>query len=183
MKWARSGDPEVSGALSQINQEIDGMNAGPVTGISTILRRLAGHPWEYFCWYLTKPVLLWEWSIRIGQGGIYVYGTRNSPYEIVPLWRGISATCYAFNPFLLLLATVGCLLALRHSKPSSTSMAATALLLLFVTLVYSILQAEPRYSIPYRGPEILLGTFAAYWLTMNCGHLRARRFGPNSARQ
>jgi 4-amino-4-deoxy-L-arabinose transferase-like glycosyltransferase len=173
MAWARSGDTEISGVLTEINHEIDGMNAHPVTGAMVILHRLASSPGKYMGWYLKKPVLLWEWSIRIGQGGIYVYGTRNSPYEFSPIWRAISAVCYAFNPLLLLLTSVGCVLGLRRTGPP-IAMTATALLLVFITLIYSILQAEPRYSIPYRGPEILLGLFAAYWLSGKLTQLRDR---------
>jgi len=33
---------------------------------------------------------------------------------------------------------------------------AAAILVLFVTLVYSVLQSEPRYAIPFRGVEMLL---------------------------
>ncbi|MBM7126873.1 ArnT family glycosyltransferase [Dyella flava] len=172
MTWARSGDPKTSGVLTQINQEVDLINAHPAAGTLAILHRLAGDPWKYVHWYLTKPALMWGWSIRIGEGGIYVYGTRNSPYDTVPTWRAISAICYAINPLLLLLAAAGCILAMRSRAP--LSMTATALMLLFVTLVYSILQAEPRYSIPYRGPEILLGMFSAYWLSGKVAYLRAR---------
>jgi 4-amino-4-deoxy-L-arabinose transferase-like glycosyltransferase len=172
MAWAKSGEVKTSGTLTQINQEVDGINADPAAGTLVILHRLAGDPWKYVRWYLTKPALMWGWSIRIGEGGIYVYGTRNSPYDIAPTWRAIYAICYAINPFLFLLAAAGCILALRSNAP--LSMTAIALMLLFVTLVYSILQAEPRYSIPYRGPEILLGMFAAYWLSGKAAYLRAR---------
>jgi 4-amino-4-deoxy-L-arabinose transferase-like glycosyltransferase len=172
MTWARSGDEKVTGTLSQINQEVDEINGNPIAGSLAILHRLAASPWKYIHWYLTKPALLWGWSIRIGQGDIYVYGTRNSPYEFVPAWRAISAICYAINPLILLLATVGCIFAMRSNAPPS--MTATALMLLFVTAVYSILQAEPRYSIPYRNPEILLGVFSVYWMREKAAHLRTR---------
>jgi hypothetical protein len=36
------------------------------------------------------------------------------------------------------------------------------LLIGFVTLVYSVLQSEPRYSIPFRGLEILLVTYTGW---------------------
>lgn len=173
MAWARSGDTKTNSTLTQINQEVDGINASPAAGTTAVLRRMAANPWKYVYWYLSKPALLWEWSIRIGEGGIYVYGTRNAPYDVVPVWRATYAVCYALNPFLFLLAAIGCVLALRRSK-APLSMTATALLLLFVTLVYSVLQAEPRYAIPYRGPEILLGTFSVYWLSRKVLDLRAR---------
>jgi 4-amino-4-deoxy-L-arabinose transferase-like glycosyltransferase len=172
MTWARGGDPNVTGTLSQINQEVEKINGNPIEGGVAVLRRLAGNPWKYIRWYVTKPALLWGWSIRIGEGGVYVYGTRNSPYDIIPIWRAVSSLCYAINPLLFLLAAAGCILALRTCAP--LSMTAIALMLLFVTLIYSILQAEPRYSIPYRAPEILLGVFSTYRLCGKLAKLRAR---------
>jgi len=57
------------------------------------------------------------------------------------------------------LMLVGCVLAVRQAQPTLT---AAALLLILVTLVYSVLAAEPRYSIPFRGPEIMMAMFALY---------------------
>jgi hypothetical protein len=168
MDWARGGGTATSKTLSEIDQEVDAMNTNSLKGAAMVLHRLMKKPPAYTGWYIMKPVLLWEWSIRIGQGDLYVYGTRNSPYENAPTWRIVQALCNALNPFLMLLAAIGCALGLRRTERSN-AMAATAFLLLFITAVYSSLQAEPRYSVPYRGPEILLGIFAIYWLTKKWG--------------
>jgi hypothetical protein len=150
MTWARSGDAKITGNFAQINQEIDEINANPILGSLAILRRLASDPWKYVHWHVTKPALLWDWSIRIGEGDIYVYGTRNSPYELISAWRAVSAICYVIIPVILLLAAAGC-----------------------------ILQVEPRYSIPYRGPEMLFGTFSVYWTWRKATYLSAR-FRPST---
>jgi 4-amino-4-deoxy-L-arabinose transferase-like glycosyltransferase len=174
MAWARNENGEASDTYIKINQEVDAAKAHPLAGAAAVWRRIESSPWEYARWYLTKPFLLWDWSIRIGQGDIYVYGTRNSPYDVVPLWRAIYAICHAFNPFLFMLAATGCVIGLRREDIPG-AMTATAALLTFITFVYSILQAEPRYSIPYRGPEILLCVYATHRLIEKLKQIRAHR--------
>ncbi|HUB91945.1 MAG TPA: hypothetical protein VMA74_19645, partial [Dyella sp.] len=132
MAWARHKDGGASDSYIKIIQEVDAAKAQPLAGAAAVLHRIESSPWEYARWYLTKPFLLWDWSIRIGQGDIYVYGTRNSPYDMVPIWRAVYAICYAFNPFLLILAATGCVLGIRR-KDATITMTATALLLIFIT--------------------------------------------------
>lgn len=170
---ARKNDPNATKILQQINLETRTIYADPAAGTAMIWHRLSRNPSEYIRWYLMKPTLLWGWSLKIGEGPLYFNYTYNSPYEVNPLWRTVSAICFGLNPFLLLLAATGCVLSIHHRR-AKPAMAATALLLLFVTLIYSTLQAEPRYSIPFRGPEILLSTYAAYRICKWIAILRMR---------
>jgi hypothetical protein len=144
-----------------IEREIATLQSSPSAGLALIEHRMTSRPGEYVWWYLSKPALLWDWDIRIGQGDIYVYPTRNSPFKTEPVFRAIAALCRALNPWLFVLAIAGAVLALLPKAQTSPGPAAAALMLLFVTLIYSILQAEPRYSVPFRGLEIVLATYAA----------------------
>jgi len=144
-----------------IDREIATLQSSPSAGLALIEHRMTSRPGEYVWWYLSKPALLWDWDIRIGQGDIYVYPTRNSPFKTEPVFRAIAALCRALNPWLFVLAIAGAVLALLPKAQTSPGPAAAALMLLFVTLIYSILQAEPRYSVPFRGLEIVLATYAA----------------------
>lgn len=153
-------DPNGIMIMRVINQEIATIQAHPTVGLARIGRRMASHPGEYIRWYLSKPALLWGWNIRIGQGDVYVYPTRNSPFQTNPAYHTTAAICHAINPWLFVLAIAGCLLALLPRLQAPPSLVVTALMLLFVTAIYSVLQAEPRYSIPFRGLEILLAMFA-----------------------
>lgn len=153
------GDTSAAATMAAINREIAAMRAHPLTGLATIWMRMAQHPAEYFRWYLSKPALLWDWNIRMGQGDIYVYPTRQSPFATNPVYRIVAAICQAANFAVFVLMLVGCVLAVRQAQPTLT---AAALLLILVTLVYSVLAAEPRYSIPFRGPEIMMAMFALY---------------------
>jgi len=144
-----------------IDGEISTARSAPWAGLALIVHRMASHPGDYVWWYLSKPALLWDWDIRIGQGDIYVYPTGNSPFKTEPVFRAIAAACRALNPWLFLLASAGASLAFLQKAQTSSAQKATALMLLFVTMVYSALQAEPRYSVPFRGPEIVLAIYAA----------------------
>ncbi|WP_017462686.1 hypothetical protein [Dyella ginsengisoli] len=150
------GDPEGLRTYRAIQHEADVAAANPREGLSRIGARMAGAPVRYLRWYLSKPALLWDWGIRIGQGDIYVYPTYASPFLRNPAFRILASLCWALNPLVMVLALAGCISLLwRGARKCPTSQAA-ALLLVYVTLVHSILQAEPRYAIPYRGFEILV---------------------------
>lgn len=159
---AMKHDPDGIIVMTIIDREMATIQSSPLAGLSLIRRRMAEHPGSYLRWYLSKPALLWGWNIRMGQGDIYVYPTRDSPFKINPIYRALGAICYSLNPWLFVLAIVSGLLAVLPRRQIQPGRAATALTLAFVTLVYSVLQAEPRYAIPFRGPEIMLAVFAAY---------------------
>jgi hypothetical protein len=145
----------------------------PRAGAKAIARRLSQHPWRYALWYLVeKPQELWGWGIVIGQGDLYVYPTANSPFQTSPPWIVLAAICHALNPLLMLTALIGGLVAWRrhqklqpnnHTHPAA--LVSTACLLAFITLVYTTLQAEPRYSIPFRAFELLLSVTACWQVT------------------
>jgi len=160
---ALRGMPEGVRISQAIQNEVDLTLAHPVDGLRLMKARIAGEPLRYFAWYLSKPFLFWDWSIRIGQGDIYIYPTYSSPFLQNPLLRALASLCRAANPMLLILMLIGCVGQLVSKDPHPTGEAA-ALLVLYATAVYSLLQAEPRYAIPYRGLEILLAASALWRL-------------------
>jgi hypothetical protein len=159
-------------ALKMMDREAKVLGARPADGIAMILNRFRDDPWRYVGWYLTKPARLWAWDIQIGQGSIYVYPTRHSPFEENPWWAAILALARATNGFLLLSAAGGSVYALvrRTHGPAMV----LAMLCLFVTAIYGVFQAEPRYSVALRGPEIILAAYALAAL----GALVKTRFRP-----
>lgn len=165
-------DPDGAIVMAAIEREAAAVKKSPTAGLALIGHRMGDHPGQYLRWYLSKPALLWDWDIRIGQGDVYVYPTRNSPFKTNAVFRAVSALCHALNPWLFALAIAGCLLALLPKQETPPDKATAALMLLFITLVYSTLQAEPRYSVPFRGLEILLATFAAYRVSDGIGRIR-----------
>lgn len=109
---AMKHDPDGIAILEAIDHEIAILQSSPSAGLVLIEHRMARHTGDYMWWYLSKPALLWDWDIRIGQGDIYVYPTRNSPFKTEPAFRVTAALCRALNPWLFVLAIAGTVLAL-----------------------------------------------------------------------
>ncbi len=151
------GRPEGGQILQAISQETDTLVADPHAGLALMADRMMQQPMHYLGWYLSKPALLWGWSIRMGQGDIYAYPTLHSPFSDDWPMRVWVSVCHSLNPLLMALGLIGCLLALGKNTPVNA--AAAAGLALYVTALYSLLQAEPRYSIPFRGFECLLALY------------------------
>jgi hypothetical protein len=87
------------------------------------------------------------------------------------MWIALAAICHAANTLLMLLALAAFLLLgwfqrnrleLRPLAAGAAALISTLSLVAFVTFVYSTLQAEPRYSIPFRPLEILLALTTLY---------------------
>lgn len=154
-----SHDPNASNTVDAINREITVVQQRPAMGLGLIFDRMKTRPAYYLGWYLQKPAFLWGWAIQNGAGDIYMCVTYHSPYDENPVWRLIAALCATINTALFFLALAACMLAWRW-RTSQASIGYVALLFLLVTAVHSVLQAEPRYSIPYRGAELLLATTA-----------------------
>lgn len=151
--------PDAGALMAPIDRETMAIHENFGSGIAQMRDRMASQPGTYIRWYLGKPFMLWDWSVRVGQGDIYVFPTRYSPFETNMAYRMVAAISRALNPWLFMLAIAGCLLALLRAQKSRAEIGAAALMCLFITAVYSALQADPRYSVPYRGLEIMLAAF------------------------
>jgi hypothetical protein len=148
-------DPVGVQTLDAINSEIATLHTDRARGLRAIAERMSRAPGTYFAWYLGKPALLWGWEIGLGSGDIYMYPTRNSPFVTNPVLRGVEAVTFIFNGVLALLALVGVIVIARRSAPSA-ALVTFAVTAAWVTAAYSVLQADARYSIPYRPAEIAL---------------------------
>lgn len=155
------GDPESAAILRNIDSEYAAFQTGIPQGLSAMSDRIKKDPLHYLAWYLRKPALLWGWSIRIGEGDIYVYQTPYSPFKENRLLRLFVSLCHAVNPILMALMILGVGLVLIRYSDSTPDAIVIVSLIIYVTFVYSVLQAEPRYSIPFRGLEILAAAFGA----------------------
>jgi 4-amino-4-deoxy-L-arabinose transferase-like glycosyltransferase len=143
--------------------------ADPRIGIDSVLERMSLDPGYYASWYLLKkPFLLWDWKLGVGWGDIYFLATPNSPFERIPILKATKQLFAGINPALFALAAltaVGIAIkSLTRRSKIAFPLAATAWMALYLTAVHTVLQAEPRYSIPYRPMEILLAVTAITWL-------------------
>lgn len=160
--------------LHSVDAEYGLLRASPMRGTKAILQRFSQHPLRYASWYLLeKPHLLWGWSIEIGQGDIYIFPTMHSPFQMRPAWIIWLVICRAINTLLMLLALASVYFAwprrlhitTGNAEADRSALTAVICLLFFVTLVYTALQAEPRYSIPFRSFEILLALTTLWGIT------------------
>ena len=143
-----------------IAAEMEVTTTDHAAGLRMIGARMASDPVRYARWYaLEKPYLLWDWDVRMGQGGVYTLEVWNSPLD-----RGLmlapTILLWALNPALFALAIGGVLLAFR-GKPSEQMV---ALFFVYITALHVVLQAEPRYAIAYRPIEILMIAGAGLWI-------------------
>lgn len=165
------GSVEAILALAVEGNEMQELTDHPREGMRAILQRMGGDPGKYLRWYLSKPALLWSWDIRIGQGDIYVYPTKMSPLKAGGSLEWIEILCFILNPLIGVLALIGAACACLSRRPRP-DLLVVALVPLFVTAVYTTLQSEPRYSVAFRGFEIVL---AAYAMTVAHRWVRERR--------
>ena len=155
--WKAQSLPTIHG----ISDEMALLDKNPCAGLSRVATRMAAAPGDYAAWYLwRKPMLLWDWEIRIGNGGPYVLDVRHSPLDTNALLRACSIILETLNPLLTLLALGGIAWLLmygwRRGPQMPAAAIATAYLALYLTLIHTALQAEPRYANAYRAIEVLL---------------------------
>jgi hypothetical protein len=171
----RDKHPAAQEYVDVVVAESERMHADPAATFAAMGARFRGEPGLYARWYLyDKPLLLWDWSIRIGYGDIYYHGTLRSPYERMPVLIAMRAACLALNPVLLALAVLATLAvawrAVRRRWPAGAAAAApqfaplvVALCFVYVTAIHAVLQGEPRYAVAYRPLEFLLAVSALAW--------------------
>ena len=142
--------------------------------------RLLAEPLHYAQWYLVeKPRLLWDWNLLVGHGDIYVYEVTTSYYDKSLPMRLSYDLMRGLHPVLLLLALAGVALAWRRRRGGPPAVGLLYLALGCVSLVYVVLQAEARYSVPLR-PLLYLG---AVYALVTFGGLLAGWRSAQSARR
>jgi hypothetical protein len=91
----------------------------------------------------------------------------HSPFHRIPLLHAIAKTLRAINPVLFGLGAFAALVlasqSLFGSRRPPFAALACAFCALYLTAVHVILQAEPRYSIPYRPMQMLLVATTLRW--------------------
>ena len=131
-----------------------------MAGLANVYARLSQTPNSSLHWYIAeKPFVLWDWDVRIGQGQHYVIDQRSTITHSGPMLLAVVAQ-WQLNTLAFCLACIGLVLGLFRGGPERM----VAMAVLYVTAVHVVLQAEPRYAIPYRGLEILLVLSACQYL-------------------
>jgi 4-amino-4-deoxy-L-arabinose transferase-like glycosyltransferase len=148
----RARIPDAQRVFDAISAEAVLMRDDPKAGMSSVMARFRREPGVYARWYASKPFLLWDWDVRIGAGDVYTQSVDRSPLEKNPTLRMVTTLQRILNPLLFALAIVGCLVSRKGRM--------VALFCLYITAVYTVFQAEPRYSIPFRSLDLMLAVSA-----------------------
>lgn len=166
---ARNHHESARHVMNMIDRETSLLAESPKDALRVIAIRMTQDPGSYATWYLLeKPYLLWGWDIQLGWGGFHFLAVRSTPFDRQPAFKATAAFLKLVNPILFGLAalaaafySIGWLP--RINVPFAAVLVAT--FVLYVTFLHTILQAEPRYSIPYRPEQLLLAMGAISLLT------------------
>jgi 4-amino-4-deoxy-L-arabinose transferase-like glycosyltransferase len=162
---ARFEHAEAAEMIAAITAEERLMVRAPGAGVRAVAARIAADPVWYAKWYLLeKPYSLWGWWIAIGWGDVYFLQTTNSPFDRQLVFRAIHESFRYANPAFFGLAVLAAVITfVRHRRdPSSEafSVLLAAGFFLYVSVVHTLLQADPRYAVAYRPMEIALAVTA-----------------------
>lgn len=168
------GDDWAKATMAAIDRDNDLAASSLRAWLGVLFSRIEQHPLHYAAWYAYKPALLWAWSIRIGIGDVYPHHTLHPIYSTSAVMRVFESFCVGINPVLFVLMTAAVLVVLLRpvASASSVGLYTAALLVAYETFVYTVLQAEPRYSIPFRPEQMILVATAMAWLLRTWGRYR-----------
>lgn len=139
-------------------------------------QRIYDRPGHYAKWYLyDKPKLLWSWNIQIGQGDVYVYRVTTSWFNTSKTGSLVHRMMKSVHGWLIVIGSLGLLFVFKKSRrPEDEMMIAVYTMVLYVSAVYVVLQAEPRYSIPLRPALYLCAMFGLWQISRLAKSLQRR---------
>ena len=155
--------------MKAIQREEQTIIDDPAAGLSEIRSRMAEDPGYYAVWYLfEKPVLLWDWGIRVGANDTTFLQTTRDPFSSVAVLRLTSGIFRVLNPVVLFLtiAALAIVWLKKFFNGTQPPFVATlcALFFLYVTGVHDVFQSEPRYAIPYRSVQLVIAMAAVVFI-------------------
>ena len=133
--------------------------------------RFKEDPYKYITWYLLKkPFYFWNWNLLEGQGDIYVYYILPDTSIFISTIYGysIKMIMLLFHPFILLFTALGGIFLIINYKKIGEYIgfvkipSLILILIIYVTVIYTIFSSLPRLSIPYR-PELYIFSLWSIW--------------------
>lgn len=156
---SRNAHPEPARIIATIDADVCEAVQSPPVALSKLADRMSDQPAGFAKWYASKAFLLWDWDVRISDAfGPYVHKANGSSLDSALL--PIKTLGNAVNTALFWLALVGVFAAWRSGPAGRMA----GLSFSYFTAVHIALQAEPRYSVPYRQIEFLLVAVTLSWM-------------------
>jgi 4-amino-4-deoxy-L-arabinose transferase-like glycosyltransferase len=158
--------PAMRGFPNREDPQYESMIQSLPLAFRTLSERAQAEPWKYLKWYLIgKPSTFWSWSITAGKGLPFIYPVKSSLYQQLRVARwSLHAMRWTHAIFVLAALFAAIVLFVRAARrkagsPSDFGACAVVLLLVYFTLIHTLLAPLPRYSIPLHGPMYLLAIF------------------------
>jgi SAM-dependent methyltransferase len=161
-------DPGTRGFPHRLDPEYESFDTFPKV-LKKLWDNTLEEPWKYFSWYaFGKPGMFFSWNMVSGQGDIFIYPAKESPYYSRRVFDRIhSMMLYAHWPVTLLaLATVVfCWLPPAVSLlggGEASVLRLASIPLLYLLALHVLTTPLPRYGIPLR-PLVYLFFGAGFW--------------------
>lgn len=145
--------PELRGFPYREDRSFDGKNL--VESINLISSRVANDPAQYIYWYfIGKPLTYWGSSIIAGAGGPFIYPVITSIYHRNPAVAASLHFMMLTHAFWVLIAAVTACFGLPYlfRSPAGTNACfvfyLAVILLVYFTVIHSLLAPLPRYAYP-----------------------------------
>ena len=152
-----------------------GVDESYATFFKALGENLMNQPLETLAWYaFHKPVFLWGWDVKTGWGEIYIYRVEVSLYETSVPAISTFSLMWSLHFWLLGAGLLGAGYLFTKDRSDPPTPMILYITVLYVSAVYVISQAEPRYSIPMRAEMYLCATFFL-WRTSKLLRRRLRR--------
>jgi 4-amino-4-deoxy-L-arabinose transferase-like glycosyltransferase len=142
--------------------------------INLTKERFFSNPDKYLQWYvIRKPFILWQWDIMVGYGDIYLYQINYSLYDTSKVALASYSLMKTLHTPLFYMALIGFGFAFASIKAEPVPILIYCTVF-YISGVYIITQAEPRYSIPLRPELYLLATYTLVKITQVLARLRTK---------
>ena len=156
-----NNDPASFGFPYAYDPRKEEMYQGLGTALSIIAERALQSPAEYLQWYLwDKPQVFWQWDNIAGPSDIFIYPMVKSPSFSLLDFHITHVVNYEIHPYWVFLgagtAVVIVLRQLLNKSSASLFLLFLSLVVIYATLVHSVLAPFPRYGIPFKVCLILL---------------------------
>lgn len=160
-------DPKFKGYVYREDPEYDKFSVSFKKTLPVLFERAKKEPSKYLKWYLwDKPKMFWQADNNVqASGGAFIYAVESSIYH-----KNVAAyyslfTIMEIHPYLIILcmgATAFFLLQLKRNESNFIEGYICVSLIVYFTLIHTILTPLPRYSYPVIPYAYLLACFTIF---------------------
>jgi 4-amino-4-deoxy-L-arabinose transferase-like glycosyltransferase len=160
-------DPELRGFPYRDDSDYDRFSKSYSATIDVLTERAKQEPWKYIKWYLFgKPATFWQANNDLAAaGGPFIYPVITSRYHKSSAWLYSMIGVFKIHTSLVVLSFIASImLFIFFLKRNETYIEGYIFggLIIYFTLIHTILAPLPRYSYPVIPYAYVLGIFMIY---------------------